>query len=299
MNGQASILLLTFNGEKYLSQVLEMVRRQKVQPLEIIAIDSGSTDGTQEILRQDGVKLETIPQSDFHHAATRNAACRVAAGRFVVFLTQDATPADSCWLECLLRPFYQYEKVAGVFSRQAPRPGSDLLEAADLHSYFRSVRQVRTLPPSEEYFRAHIWDFIQFSNASAAYERTLLLANPFRETIPMGEDQEWAKRMLESGHAIVYEPESLVLHSHEHSLAQKRKRHREMGRAFSLFLSEILGRRRLPVGAWIYNMLGDVGFILTSEATFVHKAKWVLLSPLHRAACHWAYYRGWNSVAPR
>lgn len=298
LSGQSSILLLTLNGEKHLPQVLEMLRRQKVLPLEIIAIDSGSTDRTLEILKQHRVKVESIQQSAFHHAATRNAACRMAQGRFVVFLTQDATPADSCWLECLLRPFYQYEKVAGVFSRQTARPGADLLEAADLQAYFRSVRQVRTYPASEEYFRRHIWDFIQFSNASAAYDRSVLLANPFRETIAMAEDQEWARRMLESGQTIVYEPDSLVLHSHDHSLAQKRQRHYDMGLAFSMFLGEILGRRPVPLGAWLYNILGDTGFIARSDAPFAHKVKWALLSPLHRAVCHWAYYRGWNSVAP-
>src|SRR5438105_3343692 len=124
---KASIVLPTFNGAVHLRQVLEMIGRQKVQPLEIIAIDSGSTDGTVDILHQFPVQLRQIANSEFSHSGTRNLGARLAAGKYVVFLTQDATPADSCWLECLLRAFEAPGKVAGAFSRQIARPGSDPL----------------------------------------------------------------------------------------------------------------------------------------------------------------------------
>ncbi len=98
----ASVVILTYNGEKYLSQVLEMIGRQKVKPREVIVIDSGSTDRTLEILRQHAVQLIQIPNDEFSHSRTRNCAAKQAQGKYVVFLTQDATPADSCWLEQLL-----------------------------------------------------------------------------------------------------------------------------------------------------------------------------------------------------
>lgn len=294
---EVSIVLLTFNGEKYLPQILEMISRQKVQPREILAIDSGSTDATLDILGKAQVALHQIPQSDFSHSRTRNLAAGRAGGCYVVFLTQDATPADSCWLERLLHSFSDYPRVAGAFSRQASRPGASLLEANDLHLYFKSVRQIKTYPDSPEYFRQHVWDYIQFSNVSAVYNRELLLANPFDESLAMGEDQEWAKRMLEKGYAIVYEPESVVLHSHDHSFAQKRNRSRQMGTSFSQFLSQTLGKRAFPLGPWGYHVFSDMAFMVRAGAPFLSKLKWALLSPIHRAATHHAYYSGWNSNA--
>ena len=112
----------------------------------------------------------------------------------------------------------------------------------------------------------------------------------------MGEDQDWALRMLEAGYSIVYESHSVVLHSHKHTLAEKYDRSFQMGLSFSQFLSPILGRRRFPVGAWFVHLLLDLRFIPFAKSGFASKLKWLLLSPLHRAAMHYAYWRGWNST---
>ncbi len=291
----AGIVLLTYNGEKYLEQVLQMLPRQKAR--EIIAIDSGSTDSTLQMLQRNSVRIHQITQAEFSHSRTRNLAAKICTAKYAVFLTQDATPADSCWLDCLLRPFETYPRVAATFSRQIPRPGSDLLEANDLTMYFKTVRQVKTLPENAEYYRKNIWDFIQFSNSSAAYDRSVLLENPFDETLEMGEDQEFAKRMLEKGYGIVYEPESMVLHSHDHSISEKYRRNLRMGAAFSRFLSATLGKRPFPVGAWLYHVSADFFFLASNNASFGNRLKWLVRSPVHRAFMHYAYFKGWNSIA--
>ena len=291
----ASIIVLTCNGEKHLPQVLEMIYRQNSLATEVLAIDSGSTDSTLKILQGTPSQIHQIAKEDFGHSKTRNLAARLSKGKYAVFLTQDATPADSCWLERLLQPFQDYPGIAGVFSRHVPRPGTDLLEANDLHVYFKTVRQIKTLPADQQHFRNHIWDYIQFSNASSAYDRRLLLENPFDESLPMVEDQEWSKRMLEKGYSIVYEPESVVLHSHEHTLAQKYRRNRQIGLGFSQFLSAELGKRPFPWRPWFYNMMTDAVFIVNAEAPPLTKMKWLCLSPFHRAAMHYAIYEGWNS----
>ncbi len=296
-SGDASIVLLTYNGARYLPQVLEMIGRQKpAQIREIIVIDSGSTDGTLEILRDAPVELHQIAQREFSHSKTRNLGARLSKGKFIVFLTQDATPADSCWLERLLHPFGELPGVAGVFSRQIPRPGSDLLEANDLRMYFPNRRQVKSFPGDSKSFREKIWNYIQFSNASGAYDRDLLLQNPFDESLSMAEDQEWAKRMLEKGYTIVYEPESIVLHSHELSCKGKYDRNYQMGASFSRFLSPLLGRRWFPIGPILYNLAADLVYLAKSDSPIAVKVKWLSLSPFHRAAMHYAYYKGWNSV---
>ena len=163
MHCDASIVLLTFNGERYLAQVLEMIRHQNQPPREIIAIDSGSTDGTLDILQQTGITLHQIPNAEFSHPKTRNLGAQMAQGKYVVFLTQDATPADSCWLEQLLKPFEEFPHVAGTFSRQVPRPGADLLEAGDVTVYFKRTRQIKTKPEDQKYYRKKISYFVRYS----------------------------------------------------------------------------------------------------------------------------------------
>jgi rhamnosyltransferase len=292
----ATVALLTYNGEKYLSQVLEMLHRQKLPPKEILAIDSGSTDSTLQILETYRIPVRQISQSEFSHSATRNLAAKLCSTPYLVFLTQDATPADNCWLECLLRPFHEYANVAGVFSRQVARPDADLLEKNDIALDFPSRRSIK-LASDFSTDRKKIWHWIKFSNSSSAYDHGVLLKHPFEERLSIVEDQEWAKRMLEQGYTLVYEPDSVVVHSHEHTIAQKFKRHFEMGSAFSSFLQSRLGKRSkvLEMGAYLNHMFLDAQFISRCDASFSQKSKWMLLSPFHRVVIHYAYRKGWNA----
>jgi rhamnosyltransferase len=295
---EASIVLLTWNGEKYLDQVLEMIHRQRCQPVEVLAIDSNSTDSTPEILRKFQISTTTIPQNEFSHPATRNMAASLCSGKYVVFLTQDAVPADSCWLECLLRPFHEMENVAGVFSRQIPRPGASLLEANDLRLDFPIEGHIKKLAPGETLDSDQLWKLIKFSNSSSAYNRELLLQHPFEERLEMAEDQEWVKRMLVQNFAFVYQPSSTVIHSHEHSLKEKYSRSFSMGKSFSSFLNPLLGRlsSTSTFGAWAGHVYLDFRYILSADAPIRNKCKWAALSPVHRAIIHHAYRQGWNSV---
>src|SRR5262245_58220280 len=90
-----SVVLLTKNGGALLGDCLDAVASQRLgQPYEVIAIDSGSSDGSAELLAADSrVRLVRIPAADFQHGRTRNLAMRTAVGELVVFLTQDAVPA--------------------------------------------------------------------------------------------------------------------------------------------------------------------------------------------------------------
>jgi GT2 family glycosyltransferase len=293
---KTSIVILTYNGERYLSQVLDMIAKQKLPPEEVVAIDSGSEDATLEILQNFRILTKQIPQCEFSHPRTRNVAARMCSGRFIVFLTQDATPADSCWLENLVRPFQEFDNVAATYSRQVPRTGSSLLEASDLKQNFGSKRNVKLLENPQALAPANIWRFIQFSNSSSAYDRDLLLKHPFAEQLEMAEDQEWAKRMLERGFAIVYEPVSVVVHSHDHNLSENYQRSLSMGTSFSNFLYPRLGKRSAvwEIGAWLFHIYQDFRYLMTSTHPFTQKCKWMLLSPIHRAATHYAFRKGWN-----
>jgi rhamnosyltransferase len=201
-------------------------------------------------------------------------------------------------LECLLRPFEEFPNVAGTFSRQIPRPDANLLEANDIRKDFPHERFVKKLLPGQTPGRKEIWKLIRFSNSSSAYDRQLLSENPFAENLQMGEDQEWAKRMLEQNYTLIYEPASVVVHSHDHNLNDKYERSLRMGKSFSEFLHPALGRRSmvLEFGAWLVHIILDLKFIMSSASSLKMKFKWAILSPIHRAVIHYAYRKGWNST---
>ena len=130
MPARVSVLLVTKNGERYLAEVLDRIAQQRgrFQLDEIIAVDSGSRDRTLAILAAHAVRVIRIPPQEFGHGKTRNLAASYARGDYLVFLTQDATPANADWLDALLAPLQADSSIAGAYSRQLPRPDCHPME---------------------------------------------------------------------------------------------------------------------------------------------------------------------------
>ena len=130
MGLHVSVLIPTKNGERYLDELLTVVKSQKgsASIIEIIAVDSGSRDRTVEILRRYGVLIVQIPPHEFGHGKTRNLAAAHAQGDYLVFLTQDATPANEQWLANLLAPLQADSTIVGAYSRHLPRANCHPME---------------------------------------------------------------------------------------------------------------------------------------------------------------------------
>src|SRR4051794_26944685 len=119
-----SVVIPTLNAGARLDDVLAAVGTQASAIAGgVIALDSGSTDGTLERLRRHGARVLEVPSARFNHGETRNEALALAAGDYAVLLVQDAVPASPNWLEALVAPLLADDQVAGSFARQQPAPG--------------------------------------------------------------------------------------------------------------------------------------------------------------------------------
>src|SRR5262245_35564219 len=117
-----SILILTRNGMETLPATLDSIAEQKREfPLEVVAVDSGSTDGTAELLANRADRMISISPATFNHGATRNFGIEHCRGDLVVLLVQDALPNSDNWLIALTRPLREEDHVAGSYARQIPR----------------------------------------------------------------------------------------------------------------------------------------------------------------------------------
>ena len=106
-----SIVIPVKNGGELLDRVLAKVFEQKTQyQYEVICVDSGSTDGSLEIIKKYPCQLYEIPSQEFGHGKTRNYGAGKGTGEFIVFLTQDALPADEHWLEHFINGLRSKEK---------------------------------------------------------------------------------------------------------------------------------------------------------------------------------------------
>jgi rhamnosyltransferase len=226
-----SIILPIKNRARNARALLSRIHTQRCEvEIEVIAVDSGSTDDTVTTLADCGATVYAVPPSQFDYGLTRNAAACRAQGDVFVFITSTMLPADNLWLRHLLDALDSDRALAGVYSRSIPRQDADILNyrdylLADLRTnrrearnvdglYVRSIddRSARTvLPPSR---MRHL---ISFSNVSAAIRPEVLRALPFRSVTTCGEDMLWAREALEAGHKIGYATSSIVLYSHNYS----------------------------------------------------------------------------------
>ena len=120
-----TVAILTYNGEVYLEQILREVSAQVLSgQIEILVIDSGSTDSTLDIVRRfPNAILHEIPNAEFGHGRTRNLAARLATGEYIAFLTHDAIPVSREWLREILAPFALDDSIVAVMGKQIPRRG--------------------------------------------------------------------------------------------------------------------------------------------------------------------------------
>src|SRR6187401_1298944 len=95
---RVSIVIPTRNAGSSLEHLLAAIASEEGEfEKEVVAIDSGSTDGTLERLRQSGASVLSA-SGTFNHGGTRNLALARAGGEFAVLLVQDALPLSRGWL---------------------------------------------------------------------------------------------------------------------------------------------------------------------------------------------------------
>ncbi len=270
MSERVAIVIPTRNGAETLPALLAGIARGRRRPDEIVAIDSGSTDGTLELLASRGVRSVQIPPAEFDHGGTRNQGIAATSAELVVLLVQDAVPVGERWLEALLSPLLSDATVAGSFARQVPRPGASVVTRRNLACYaatsqearvssIDSAERFRRMDPMARYLAC------LFDNVCSCVRRAVWQSHPFPRA-RFAEDVEWARDVLLLGHRIAFAPEAVVEHSHERSARY------ELGRAYLAHarLHALFGLRTIPT-------LGHLGVAIAT--TMAHHARWLREEP--------------------
>jgi rhamnosyltransferase len=215
-----SIIMRSFNEAWALRETLPALLAQDWKNWELIVIDSGSTDGSQELIRAvHPAHFVQIQPHEYNPSRVMNHGMRLARADLTIFLNADATPQGTNWLRPLATAL-QDPKVAAVFGRQIPRPDCQAVFACDYE---------RCFGPNRESAK---WDHF-FSMVSSGLRKDVWAQRGFREDLQYAEDDEYTRWCKAQGYEVLYVPESIAMHSHNYTTAQAYKRSFGDARAFA------------------------------------------------------------------
>lgn len=222
------------NGKAFLDDVLSALAAQETEtPWDFTAVDCGSTDGTLEIFERHSksfpvpLKVHGIGPGEFNHGCTRNLLASLSTGEVIIFITDDAVPMSSTWLQTLLAN-YDDPQVSAAYCRNIAREKTDpvtkLLTVGD-PSYASTRREVR-LPSKQEYERMtphHLRLLFNYTDTASSMRRDVWERHPYMRC-SFGEDVLQSRAMLEAGRTVVFDSEACVEHSHEFGPEEARQR---------------------------------------------------------------------------
>ena len=215
-----SIILRSFNEGWALRETLPALRTQNYSQWELIVIDSGSTDGSVELINRASPRhFLRIAPGDYNPGRVMNYGMTLSRSPLGIFLNADATPANDNWLRPLVEALAT-PGVAAVFGRQIPRRGCRAVFAHDYERCFGEKRESVHWP--------HF-----FSMASSGIRKDIWQQRGFNERLQYSEDDEYTRWCVAQGYRIVYVPQSVATHSHNYTSAQAQKRSFGEGKALA------------------------------------------------------------------
>lgn len=211
-NAGVSVVIRTLNEAQHLPALLQAVAEQDTAGLEVevVLVDSGSTDGTLAIAERFGCRILHIRREEFSFGRSLNMGCAAAQGDILVFTSGHCVPTDSAWLRRLCQPILEGQ-AEYAYGRQFGGNGSHFSETRIFAKYFPEQSAV----PQEGFF---------CNNANAALLRACWDKYRFNEELTGLEDMELAKRLAADGCNIAYVAEAGVFHYHQETWPQVRRR---------------------------------------------------------------------------
>ncbi|MGI8584348.1 MAG: glycosyltransferase family 2 protein [Chitinophagaceae bacterium] len=270
-----SVVIPVKNGDSWLNETISSILNQEVDgAIEIIAIDSGSTDDSLSILSKYPVTIININPEDFNHGLTRNLGAKLAKGKYIVMTVQDAKPANEKWLQYLLEGFDD-DNVAGVCGQQIVPHDTDknpidwfrpISKPGKRKYFFKDVREFDNLKPEEKKTICS-WD-----DVNAMYRKDILLQIPFRD-VSFGEDALWAKDAIQNGLSIVYNTNAQVKHYHHETVDYTFRR----SLSVHYYFYKLFGLKPKVNGYEFLHIIRNIKLLLfEKKVSWKNKLKWLI-----------------------
>ena len=138
MHPRASVIILNFNGRRWLPACFDaLASQQDAPPFEMVLVDNGSTDGSVGLVRERWPAARVVETgANLGFAEGNNAGAREATGEWLVFLNNDTAPEPG-WLAALAREAEEHPGFGLVTSRLVFMHDPSVVDSAG-DGYFRA-----------------------------------------------------------------------------------------------------------------------------------------------------------------
>ncbi|GEM_PF-390244 len=275
MNFSVSVVIRTKNESKYLDKVLKSLKTQIFDgQIEIIIVDSGSTDNTLSIAKSFDCKIIEIRPEEFSFGKALNIGIKHSLGEIIINLSGHSVPETSEYISLITAPFSD-KYLGATFGRDIPWPEACPSQARDILNHFPDTNI----------------DGNKFSNANAAIRKSCWEILPFDEEIPAAEDLLWAKQIMSLGYKIQYVPKAKVYHSHTASLKYIRKRAYIESKSLNALANIKHEFNFYKVIRFSFDqIIKDFAFVIKNGYNF----KWLFHIPFYRASQSIGLYKGFR-----
>ena len=207
-----SIVIRTLNEERHLGDLLSNIKNQinLSGGVEVIIIDSGSTDRTVNIAKEFNCRLVHIKKEDFSFGRSLNVGCKVAKGDYLVITSGHCVPVNDSWLNELCIPLYE-GNAQYCYGRQIGGPDTKLSEHRIFDKYYTDISRIQ----AKDFF---------CNNANSAINKETWEKYKFDEELTGLEDMNLGKKLIEDGGTIAYVAGASVYHYHYERSTQVRRR---------------------------------------------------------------------------
>lgn len=294
-----SIVIPTKNAGKIFDKVLERIFAQKtIYSYEVICVDSGSTDNTLDIIKKYPCRLYEISPLDFGHGKTRNYGAAKGSGEYIVFITQDALPANDQWLQNFISAMKADPEIAGGFGKHLPYPECNVLDKRDLQLHFDGFGKKNTVYWLQDIQRYEVDEgyrhFLAFySDNNSCMKREIWEKYPY-DDVDFAEDQIWARKIIELGYKKLYCADAMVYHSHNYPLKTYYKRYYDEYKGLYKLHQYIMfkSKKQMRGEIWAEDKR-DIKYIWDKENNISRRAYWTYYAlRRNRNKCRAAFLAG-------
>ena len=209
---KVSIVIRTFNEAEHVNKLFASIYKQAYPEtmLEVVVVDSGSTDSTLITCKKYPVKLIEINPQDFTFGYSLNKGIEAATGEIVILVSAHCYPVNENWVNSLIEPFKD-ANVGCVYGKQRGNESSKFSEHIIFEAWFPDYEKHQEYPFC--------------NNANCAIKRELWVKYRYDESLTGLEDLDFAKKIYNSGYKIFYQPNAAVYHIHNETYSQVFRRY--------------------------------------------------------------------------